>query len=210
MSGHIVFDMFLWRCAVFMLREAHCMLSETEGNAKLIHYVRGNVLFSAKGCFNKAGGGVCRGVPASAGSLAIFSPENSALVFVFEALDCNISLLPHSWPYYITVGEGWQWKLWQHGSEWLSKWSALCMAVGLFSAPCLKERMAAVCSQMLATAGPLQTISGTMLSSGWVPACVSKPSLFLMSQLQERAMVTNTLLCCILMCANQLNSGPDI
>lgn len=82
------------------------MLSETEGNAKLIHYVRGNVLFPAKGCLNKAGGGVCRGVPASAGSLAIFPPENQLWCLLFEALDCNISLLPHSWLYYITVGEG--------------------------------------------------------------------------------------------------------
>lgn len=39
-----------------MLTEAHCVLSETEGNAKLIHYVRGDVLFPGKGCFNKAGG----------------------------------------------------------------------------------------------------------------------------------------------------------
>lgn len=58
------------------------MLSETEGNAKLIHYFRGNVLFPGKDCFNKVGGCVCRGVPASAGSLVILSPENSALVFV--------------------------------------------------------------------------------------------------------------------------------
>lgn len=103
-------------------------------------------------------------------------PQKTQLwCLLFEALDCNISLLPHFLPYYITVGEEWQWKLWQHGSEWFSKWTALCMAVGLFSAPCLRERMVAVSSQMLATAGPLQTISGTMLSSGWVPACVSIP-----------------------------------
>lgn len=82
--------------------------------------------------------------------------------------------------------------------------------LGLFSAPCLKEWMAAVSSQTQTTVGPLQTISVTMLSSIWVPASVSKPSLFLMSRLQERATATNILLCCILMCANQLNSGPDI
>lgn len=52
------------------------MLSETEGNAKLIHYVRGNVLFPGKGCFNKAGGGVCRGVPAAVGGSVILSLEN--------------------------------------------------------------------------------------------------------------------------------------
>ena len=61
-----------------MLREAHCVLSETEGNVKLIHYFPGNVLFPGKGSFNKAGGCVCPGVPASVGSLVIFSPENSA------------------------------------------------------------------------------------------------------------------------------------
>lgn len=65
-----------------MLREAHCVLSETEGNAKLIHYFCGNVLFPGKDCFNKAGGYVCHGVPASVGSLVILSLENSALVFV--------------------------------------------------------------------------------------------------------------------------------
>lgn len=81
----------------------------------------------------------CRGIPASAGSLAIFSPENSALVFVFEALDCNISLMPRSWLYYITVGEGWQWKLWQHGSEWLSKWTALCLVWVCFQHPAWKR-----------------------------------------------------------------------
>ena len=58
------------------------MLSETEGNAKLIHYVRGNVLFPGKGCFNKAGGGVCRGVPAALGGSVILSLENCALPFV--------------------------------------------------------------------------------------------------------------------------------
>lgn len=154
---------------------------------------------------------VCVGVSLPPQEAWQSSPQKTQLwCLLFEALDCNISFLPHSWPYYITVGEGWQWKLWQHGSEWFPKWTALCMAVGLLSAPCLKEWMAAVSSQMLATAGPLQTISGTMLSSSWVPACVSKPSLFLTSQLQERATVTNTLLCCVLMCANQLNAGPDI
>lgn len=110
-----------------------------------------------------------------------------------------------------TVGEERQWKLWQRMLYLsLSKWTALCMAVGLFSAPCLKEWMAAVSSQMQATAGPLQTISTTMLSSSRVLASVSKPSLFLMKQLQERSAVTNTLLWCILMCANQFNSGSDI
>lgn len=54
------------------------MVSETEGNVKLIHYFPGNVLFPGKGGFNKAGGSVCPGVPASVGSLVIFSPENSA------------------------------------------------------------------------------------------------------------------------------------
>lgn len=58
------------------------MLSETEGNAKLIHYFPGNVLSPGKDCFNKAGGCVCRGVPASVGSLVILSAENSTLVFV--------------------------------------------------------------------------------------------------------------------------------
>lgn len=58
------------------------MLSETEGNAKLIHSFRGNVLFPGKDCFNKAGGCVCHGVPASVGSLVIHPPENTVLVFV--------------------------------------------------------------------------------------------------------------------------------
>lgn len=43
-------------------------------------------------------------------------------------------------------------------------------------------------------AGPLQTISATMLSSGRVPASVSKPSLFLRSQVQEIATATSGLL----------------
>lgn len=42
-----------------MLREAQCVLSETEGNAKLIHYFSGNVLFPEKDHFNKSGGCVC-------------------------------------------------------------------------------------------------------------------------------------------------------
>lgn len=58
------------------------MLSETERNAKLIHYFCGNVLFPGKDCFNKRGGCVCAMVPASVGSLVILSPENSALVSV--------------------------------------------------------------------------------------------------------------------------------
>lgn len=65
-----------------MLREAHCVLRETGGNARLIHYFPGSVLFPGKDCFNKAGGRVCRGVPASVGSLVILSLENSAPVFV--------------------------------------------------------------------------------------------------------------------------------
>ena len=58
------------------------MLSETEGNAKLMHYFCGNVLFPGKDGFNKAGGCVCHGEPATVGSLVILSPENPALVFV--------------------------------------------------------------------------------------------------------------------------------
>jgi len=53
------------------------VLSETEGNAKLIHYFRGNVLFPGKDCLNQAGGCVCHGVPASGGSLVILSLENT-------------------------------------------------------------------------------------------------------------------------------------
>ena len=45
------------------------------------HYFPGNVLFPGKGGFNKAGGCVCPGVPASVGSLVIFSLENSTPVF---------------------------------------------------------------------------------------------------------------------------------
>lgn len=53
------------------------MLSETGGNAKLIHYFCGNVLFPGKDCLNQAGGCVCHGVPASGGSLVILSLENT-------------------------------------------------------------------------------------------------------------------------------------
>lgn len=80
MSRHIILDMILQSRAVFMLREAHRVLSETEQNAKLIHSFRGNVLFPRKDCFNKAGGHVCRDVRAPVGSWAIHSPENAALV----------------------------------------------------------------------------------------------------------------------------------
>lgn len=104
MSRRVVLEMFLWRCALFMLKEAHCVLNETEGNAKLIHYFLGNVLFPGKGCSNKAGGSVCLGVPASVGSRVILSPENAVCCLLFEALECNISLQPHSWPYYINSG----------------------------------------------------------------------------------------------------------
>lgn len=124
----------------------------------------------------------------------------------------NVMLVYSPTPGHIiqTVWEEWQWKLWQRMLYLsLSEWTALCTAVGLFSAPCLKERMAPVSSQMRVTVRPLQTFSATKLSRCWVPVSVSKPSLFLMSQLQERATATSTLLCCILMCTNQLNASPD-
>ena len=58
----------------------------------------------------------------------------------------------------------------------------------------LPERVNGRCPQPNASdGGALQTLSTTMLSSGRVPASVSKPSLFLTSQLQERATATNTL-----------------
>lgn len=138
----------------------------------------------------------------------LFSCKIRRWCLSFEALDCTISLQPRSWPYYINIREEWQWKLWLR-MLYLgpSKRTALCVAWSVFST-LPGEWMAAVSSQVQATAGPLQPISATMLPSGCVPAPVSKPSLFFMSQLQERATVTNTLLCRILMCANQLNSGP--
>lgn len=77
------------------------MLSETEGNAKLIHYFRGNVLFPGKDRLNQAGGCVCHDAPASGGSLVILSLENTTWCLLFEALEYNISLQPRSWPHYI-------------------------------------------------------------------------------------------------------------
>lgn len=76
------------------------MLSETGGNAKLIHYFRGNVPFPGKDYHNQAGGCVCHGVPASGGSLVILSLENTTWCLLSETLECNISLQPHSWPHY--------------------------------------------------------------------------------------------------------------
>lgn len=76
------------------------MLSETEENARLIHYFRGNVLFfPGKDCLNQAGGCVYHGVPTSGGSLVILSLENTTWCLLFKALECHISFQPRFWPH---------------------------------------------------------------------------------------------------------------
>lgn len=58
------------------------MLSETEGNVRLIYYFRGNVFFLGKDCFNKVGGCGCYGIFFFVGNLVIFFSEDLVLGFV--------------------------------------------------------------------------------------------------------------------------------
>lgn len=81
------------------------MLSETEGNAKLIH-------MSVAMFFSQQRTALIRQAKVYAGVSLLLQeawqspPQKTQLwCFLFEALDCNISLLPHFLPYYITVGE---------------------------------------------------------------------------------------------------------
>ena len=91
----------------------------------------------------------------------------------------------------------------------LFRWLALRVAVRLFSAPCLKEWMAAVPCRMQATWGHFKPSA---------QQCYQAAELLLLSVSHHyssgakcrRRPLRQAVFCCILMCASQLNAGPSI